>query len=181
MYIKDHENLLATKGDRRFLSDAFKTLEELQTLCLVDDPTSLPPGVECRGLNKFRRTTSIRPSFAAEGEVPDPGAEYCSSQHHVWRTMLLAVAESGVSSITRLLTRFRVDHQYALSPIADLTFKSSTMSRLQAAFSKLIELKLAFRTHLLRPGKNDRQDDTSRAAKVIKSFMPAISAVTSVG
>ncbi|CAK3884804.1 Hypothetical predicted protein [Lecanosticta acicola] len=181
-YVDDKQRLQDLGQDRRFLVEAFKNLPELTTLCIVDAPSSLPENAECRGLNKFRRTTTMRPFFAPTTDAFDSfEPEYCIAQTHVFKTMLAAVAESGITSVTALTTRLRPDSPYHLSPITDLKFKQSTIDKLAVAFRQLNEVKLGFRTRLLRPGRGeDKPQDLERSQKIIKSFAPVIHSATSL-
>lgn len=180
-YMQDQKKLQESEKDKRFLVDAFKNLPELRGLRIVDAPSSLPAGVECRGLNKFRRTTSIRPFFAPADSAHDSTtAEFCSAQTHVFKTMLRAVAESGIDTITHFGTRFRSSNFHGLSPLTDFNLKTKTLRDLGDAFVGLSNLTLQFRTHLLCPGKDDTLNDLTRATKRMKALAPVFGSTTSL-
>lgn len=180
-YMQDQKKLQETEKDKRFLVDAFKNLPELRGLRIVHTPSSLPPGVECRGLNKCRRTTSIRPFFAPADSAHDSTtAEFCTAQTHVFKTMLRAVAESGINTVTHFGTRLRSSNYHGLSPVTDFNLKPKTLRDLGDAFVGLSSLTLQFRSHLLSPGKEDTRNDLTRATKRMKALASVFGSATSL-
>ncbi|KAK4508630.1 hypothetical protein PRZ48_002369 [Zasmidium cellare] len=167
-YKYDQERLQDQGGDLKLLSEAFSHLSHLSHLTLVDHPKQLPVSVECYGLRKFVRTTGIPPSYRpVDASFAN---EYYPWLTHVFRTTMLAVAKSGINTITELHTHLNMNSPYGLSPTTDLQFKATTLDQLAKAFSNLTTVDLCFRSRALRAGKKDSQEELKVAGRSLKSF-----------
>ncbi|KAF2171931.1 hypothetical protein M409DRAFT_18162 [Zasmidium cellare ATCC 36951] len=175
-YKNDQRQLQDKGGDLKLLSEAFSHLPRLERLTLVDQPRQLPRSVKCYGLRKFTRTTGIPASYRpVDASFAD---EYYPWLTHVFRTMILAVTKSGISTLTDLHTHLNLDQPYGLSPTTDLQFKSTTLDQLTKAFSNLTTVDLCLRSRSLRVGKTDSQEELKVAARSVKSFARVLKNVT---
>lgn len=120
-YMRDQEKLRETNADRKLISNAFANLPGLRRVMLVDSLNSLadaPAECYCYGYNKVLRTTNKAPSFAPINETGY--AEYFLWLSHVWQTVVGAVAESGIDSLTSFGTNFK-SHTHGKSVNHSLT------------------------------------------------------------
>lgn len=175
-YKSDQEQLQQKGGDLEFLYEAFSRLPRLDQLLLVDHPDQLPLSVPVHGVRKFKRTTGIPPTYhPVDKSFAD---EYHPWLTHVFRTMMLAVAKSGINTITQMNTYLNFSLPYGLSPATDLKFRSTTLDQLAKAFSNLTTLDLCVRSRTLRSGKEDSNEDFKVAARSLKSFAGVLKNVT---
>lgn len=143
-------------GGKKLLVEAFKQLPSLRTLMLVDHAKLLPDDVQWHGLNKFRRKTGSHtistcppPDDVYGGFSRELIEIYHEWLSHTFRTMILAVADSGITTITKIginsISKASAG-QYALSPLLDLNFSTATITKLIKAFASLEEVNLQLRT-----------------------------------
>lgn len=177
LFYKKDQELLQKGADKDLLIEAFSNLPRLQILCLRDHPNTLLASVKLHGLTKFLRTTGIKPAYGPVDQKQSSADDYYQWLTHIWRTMMLAVADSGITSITHLLAQPSADSLNALSPITDVHFRNSTMKKLSKAFKDLIYIDICFRSHVLRAGKRDKIEYLERANGNLKKFCAAFGGV----
>lgn len=175
-YMADQMQLRTSGNDKRMIIEAFSKLPCVRLLGVVDTVTGLPEGAECRGLQKITRTTGTRPSLTGidYGQATPSKLTY-GWLSHVWTTALHALAESGVSTVTRLET----DLGSGLSPITDLKLKN-VPSQLLSVLANLRELSIQIRTQNFRLNKSDVEEDAHRTRSALKVFGAALPSLTSL-
>lgn len=178
LYLRDQQALRQNKAAKPFLVDAFSKLPRLTGLSLVDNTLEVPLSAEVRGLSKFQRTTGTIPHYAPpESATPPALLEHFDWQSHCWRSLMVAVAESGIKTLKKVETKMR-SHLHGISPIDDLKFKSSTMGKLQDAFAELETFSVQFRSYAMRKNRSDGNSSMTRARKGLAEFTPILSHVT---
>ncbi|KJX95696.1 hypothetical protein TI39_contig1444g00001, partial [Zymoseptoria brevis] len=178
-YVEDQERLQIQGDDKRLITVALTLLPAVRRLSIVDHTTAIPARAECRGLQKVSRTTNNQASFHPSSKDVTVLAEYYEWLSHIFRTVLLSVADSGQSTITKLETRFH-HIVHGLSPSVDLSFKRDESRRLSAALANLTKLRLQYRTNLYRKGKADDQNERDLAMKTMRSFSSIVRNTTHV-
>ncbi|EGP88534.1 uncharacterized protein MYCGRDRAFT_92320 [Zymoseptoria tritici IPO323] len=178
-YVADQERLQIQGDDRRLITVALTLLPAMRRLSIVDHTSAIPARAECRGLQKVSRTTNNQASFHPSSKDAAVLTEYYEWLSHIFRTVMLSVADSGQSTITKLETRFHhITH--GLSPSVDLSFKRDESRSLSAALANLTKLRLQYRTNLYRKGKADDQNERDLAMKTMRSFSSIVRNTTNV-
>jgi hypothetical protein len=94
--VRDQKELIASKQDKKMLTEAFKQLPNLTKLVFTDNVSNIPPDVDRRGLVKAHRTTNNRPAQLPSHPGDD---EYYDHKDHVWMTLMDALAKSGINTL----------------------------------------------------------------------------------
>lgn len=169
----------------KLLVQAFKQLPSLRTLMIVDHARLLPEGFQWHGLNTFRRKTGYHnistcppPDDLYGGFSQEAIETYYEWLAHVFSTMIRSVAESGITTLTKIGTKsVSRSSQYALSPL-DMNFSNATITKLTNGLSNLEEMKLQLRTLSLEQGKCYPSQVSSQSTDR-RQHLPGISLVPS--
>ena len=161
-YQSDQKNLKKSHDDRNLLVSALQQLPCLESLTFVDSPTAInaiKPGVDYRGSRKAKRTTGRSPTYA-----PDTGvdAEYEKWQLYLWKTIMLAVAQSGITSLKSLNTSFVRGQSNGLTVADSFKFGPKALKALKVSFRNTVATKFQFRSQMVRKTNGTIDMDASR-------------------
>lgn len=137
-YVRDQKRIKRTGEDLEMLTKAFKGLPALTQLQFVDDPNSISPLVDVRGLARSTRLTNHKPTH-----FPDrPGdREYYRWRNHVWNVVMRALAVSDTTTLLHFGTDLD-QIKNALSVSTNLSFVKPVRKGLAIAFSNLHTMRL---------------------------------------
>ena len=151
-YIEDQKTLSKSGRDLEIFTRAFKRLPNLHDLCLADSWSSMPAGIDTRGGARSMRKTNSNP-IVLPAHPEDK--EYYKWKNHVWRTLITAIANSGIDT----LTRFSTDLDGIKNPLtlASLSFTPKLLAGLAKSFQSLKTLNLQIRS--IEPGRSTEDHD----------------------